>query len=533
MDVLCEPECERLQRLFPMQGEALLSRQRLSHLIAIRSDEDAISHERSFKDRFEYLLGKLQKTEDQLAAEIPEVAEHRRLSRLKSGDLAAQLHPGQVLLQFLRYHRANFHNVLERKEDYWLKPRYACFVLSPGGDIQLVDLGEAEKLDAVIATYRKRMYEGKDATNQREAARHVREAAIDPLHQALGDARSLIVIPHGQLAGIPLDILPQDDGMLVDHFTITLLPSARELFKSARGPTDDPVIMGAPDVSMVVGNPPQPVPVPPSVPRTFPWVSKLPAWLRKWLQPAVQRKISLALEIPGVRQPEISAGLEGTSGRWGTTDMNQDVEQAANDLGVEAHTGPRCLGAVLNAMHSPRVLYLAAPWFALDDEYEDPNQRTAGFMLDGARDRTSSKHAVENPLVRTGVALTGAQAIVERKSMGTNRYEGILTGLAVSGLDLAFTQAVVLPHHCGTVSGLQCGRNVVFLGHACLRAGARSVVMATGHVSVEARQCVMKEFHKGLKNGLTGARALAAAKDIARTALPDDCSWWNFMAFGL
>src|SRR5262249_35257263 len=98
--------------------------------------------------------------------------------------------------------------------------------------------------------------------------------------------------------------------------------------------------------------------------------------------------------------------------------------RAIKDLFPDAAllTGRRATKAALKEVKSPRILHIASHGF---------------FLADGTPDGTSS-YAPENPMLRAGLALSGANLT------SSGRADGILTALEASGLDLWGTRLVTL-----------------------------------------------------------------------------------------
>ena len=94
--------------------------------------------------------------EAELARQIPEMNLERRLRAVDRQVVALALPAGATLVEFVRFPVFNFHAVPAHGDPQWDPARYVAFVL-PAGDpdhVQMIDLGEAEPIDQMIATYR-------------------------------------------------------------------------------------------------------------------------------------------------------------------------------------------------------------------------------------------------------------------------------------------------------------------------------------------------------------------------------------------
>jgi CHAT domain-containing protein len=169
--------------------------------------------------------------------------------------------------------------------------------------------------------------------------------------------------------------------------------------------------------------------------------------------------------------------------------------------GVRVLTREQATEAALKSIGGPRVLHVATHGFFLPDQLHD--------FLEGGRggaDAASASRA-ENPLLRSGVALAGAN---ERSSAGGE--DGILTALEAAGLDLWGTKLVVLSA-CETGLGeVKNGEGVYGLRRALVLAGSESQVMSLWQVADEATRDLMTAYYARLQAGEGRAEALRAVQ---------------------
>jgi CHAT domain-containing protein len=176
----------------------------------------------------------------------------------------------------------------------------------------------------------------------------------------------------------------------------------------------------------------------------------------------------------------------------------------------------------IKQLHGPHILHVASHGFFLSDqELTAEMKKRTGVVQDAA--------ARENPLLRSGIALAGANARVS----GAND-DGILTALEVAQLDLHGTELVVLSA-CNTgVGDVQNGEGVYGLRRALVLAGAQTQVTSLWKVSDEATRPLMVNFYKRLLKGEGRSSALRHAQQemLVDKELSHPYYWASFVPFG-
>jgi CHAT domain-containing protein len=138
----------------------------------------------------------------------------------------------------------------------------------------------------------------------------------------------------------------------------------------------------------------------------------------------------------------------------------------------------------------------------------------------------------QNPLLRTGLLLTGAGDLMDKTTYNFNMENGILTAYEAMSLNLDKTDLVVLSA-CETGLGdLEAGEGVYGLQRAFLVAGAKVLVMSMFKVDDEATQKLMLKFYqKWLSTGQL-RQSFDEAKKELRTEYPDPIFWGAFIMIG-
>jgi len=189
---------------------------------------------------------------------------------------------------------------------------------------------------------------------------------------------------------------------------------------------------------------------------------------------------------------------------------------------------------------SPRVLHLATHGFFLpDQEFKHTNSGRADLLvgLDARQRVPTTKNDWENPLVRCGIALAGANHatnLMSRSSRGdealksnsqpesqslltsaATRFkeeDGLLTGLEASLLNLQGTELVILSACDSGTGEVKIGEGVMSLRRAFRIAGAESVLASHWPVNDKATSRLMTEFMQRWRSGKPRAQAWREAQ---------------------
>jgi CHAT domain-containing protein len=139
---------------------------------------------------------------------------------------------------------------------------------------------------------------------------------------------------------------------------------------------------------------------------------------------------------------------------------------------------------------------------------------------------------VESPLLRSGLALAGANTWLRGGSPPVDAEDGLLTAEDVSGLDLRDTEMVVLSA-CETGLGdVRTGDGVYGLQRAFTLSGARTLVMSLWKVPDLQTEELMVAFYRRLLAGEPRALALRAAQREIREKYPEPLFWGGFVCQG-
>jgi CHAT domain-containing protein len=236
-----------------------------------------------------------------------------------------------------------------------------------------------------------------------------------------------------------------------------------------------------------------------------------------------QRAEALASAEGGSRSAEFDQSLQVAGTRFLSRDYRaskftplagaeHESKNVAGLLGGDCvlRLGKDAREAELKAARSPRVLHLATHGFFLSDlEFKDTNSLSAGLWQQNFPARTK-ENDWENPLVRCGIALAGANHA--RQITNAVAEDGLLTGFEASLLNLQGTELVILSA-CDTGSGeVKIGEGVMSLRRAFRIAGAESVLASHWTVSDKATTQLMTEFMRRWRSGEPRAQAWREAQ---------------------
>jgi CHAT domain-containing protein len=383
-----------------------------------------------------------------------------------------------ALLEFAQYHPFN------PKEKRYNKARYAVYLLFSQGESFFAELGEADKIDQAVEAFRKalRNPQSSDAdargvkevqvagesgkTNVKQLARRVDELVMQPVRKLLGTRHTVLLSPDGALNLIPFAALvDENDNYLVENYQFVYLTTGRDLLRlQEKLPSQSkPLLIGNPDYNNNVGQAANP--------------SNTPATIS-------------ASVVDNRRSGEYAAGFyQPLAG------AEREVDELSRFLqGAQILKGAKATEAALKATASPSILHIATHGYFLPDQKQEIQFGIAG--------PEKSSVTIENPMLRSGLALAGAN----RRQSGAE--DGILTAFEAAGLDLWGTKLVVLSA-CDTGIGEVKNFNSIYgLRRALVLAGAESQVMSLWPVSDAATRELMVAYYKGLQAGEGRAAAL-------------------------
>lgn len=126
--------------------------------------------------------------------------------------------------------------------------------------------------------------------------------------------------------------------------------------------------------------------------------------------------------------------------------------------------------------------------------------------------------AEDKALTRSGLILSGANHILERKELPDNVEDGILTAKEIADVDFRGLDLVVLSACQTGLGDISQSEGVFGLQRGFKKAGAHSMLMSLWKVDDEASQILMTQFYKNLLAGQSKRQSLLSAQDYLRKA---------------
>jgi CHAT domain-containing protein len=360
------------------------------------------------------------------------------------------------------------------------EPRYAAYVVRGRGEVQWKDLGEANTIDEAIAVLRQALRDPQ-RKDVKQLARALDERIMQPLRGMIGDTSHMLISPDGELNHVPFEALVDELGRYaLENYSISYLTTGRDLLRMqvTRASKSVPLVIAAPSFGEPQGT-------------GIAAVGQTEGNVRK--SKTARRSITTGKDLAAV----YFAPLSGTALEARTI----------KSLFPEAQvlTGQRATKAALKKVEAPRLLHIATHGFFLLDAADDPKPEGSQSGPSGTRAIHASAK-IENPLLRSGLALAGAN---QNKAGGD---DGILTALEASNLNLWGTKLVTLSACDTGVGEVKNGEGVYGLRRAFFLAGTESLVMSLWPVSDYVTRELMTEYYAGLKKGLGRGEALRQAQ---------------------
>jgi CHAT domain-containing protein/Tfp pilus assembly protein PilF len=373
--------------------------------------------------------------------------------------IQAAIPPDAALIEFASYHP--FDPQALAGDGAFGKPRYSAYILRHDGDVRWTELGDRMAIDRAVAEFRQSLRDTR-RLDVKTLARELDKKVFRRIRPLVGCANRLLISPDGSLNLIPFEALVDEQGRyLVQRYSIQYLTAGRDLLRLQvkHSHRSGPLVMADP----FFGDPHSP----------------------KLVLQARRRSVTTGQDFSNI----YFAPLPGTA------EEAETIRTQLPDAAVL--TGRQATKAALQRVDAPLILHIATHGFFLDD--------SSNLAPDGTR-AVQANVKLENPLLRSGLALSGANL-----NQGEGN-DGILTALEASTLNLRGTRVVTLSACETGVGEVKNGEGVYGLRRALFLAGAETLVMSLWPVSDRVTRQIMTTYYTGLKNRLGRGDALRQAQ---------------------
>jgi CHAT domain-containing protein/Tfp pilus assembly protein PilF len=372
-----------------------------------------------------------------------------------------------ALVEIVQYRP--FNNKAKKVIENFGQPRYAAAVLRNQGQAQWVDLGDRSEIDKQASSFNDSLSDYRKP--YKKVGNLAYQKLMQPIIPLLGDAKHILISPDGELTQIPFEALIDDQGkFLVEKYQFSYLATGRDLVKVANSnnQTSPPLLIGGVDYSNLG-----------TIPKNRTIAGNRGSNKRS------ADLASLEFDYLEGTLPEVTA-IKGLLPNSQILSGTQASEEA------------------IKQVMAPSILHLATHGFFLPNTTPDIKP-----TFDGKDDKKPVGLNVENPFLRSGIALAGFNKRNESKG---DRDDGVLTAQEFTGINLRGTKLVVLSA-CETGKGdIRAGDGVYGLRRALTIAGAESQVISLWNVADEQTKDLMVKYYKNLKAGMGRHEALRQAQ---------------------
>lgn len=373
------------------------------------------------------LKNKRDRIENEIAGNIPEMEVSKKLENANKNDIKTLIGEDSALIEILK---------IEGDEE---EERYIAFTLVKEEEISLVDLGCGKEIDGLINSFRQSIKDGEG--DFKEIGEGLKKLLINPILKKVEKKKRLIFSTDGELTQIPFQIIPFEEGYLVNYYEISYVNASRDMLRETVNTSADE------GEALVIAYPEY-----------------------KLDGEEIKDDISSnrALNLDNLRfQPLPYTKIEGIL--------------IGRKLGINPVMKKEASKKIVKKAKSPKILHIA----------------THGFFMEKDEKSTGLK-TLTNPLLRSGLALAGAQSFIEEKKRFKDAEDGILTAEDVSCLDLIGTDLVVLSA-CETGMGeVRTGEGVFGFRRAFTIAGAKTLIMSLWEVDDIATAILMDRFYENI-----------------------------------
>jgi tetratricopeptide (TPR) repeat protein len=531
--------------------------QQLKQQLAIGGDRLTDPDRQQLEDKCKQLY-------QQLASQVPELK--TTIMDIDRQAIALYLPANSLLVEFFRFRAFDFK---ASQDECWQAARYIAFAIAPNTDTppEIIDLGEAEPIDALIAKYRHVAAADTLTVDKEEEAlesevttveelrasiletevstgEELRASILDPILKHAPAGTTLILAADGELYRVPFATLPLADSRerVIDRYEIQTLTAARDLRRRQEK------IERLPSPSLIVADPDYdcgfaPIESEPSV-ELEQVLDKCSTSLGGKFKPVpitrlLAESIGNRLQIDPYFQAAATETLFHNQTRspkylvvatHGFAADNIDRRQGllwqkliALVVGREAEID-RVLQECRNAIDPA----FRSAWAGLVTELQSENSpyqqwseiilaKIDNYLAAPIYSSPSKRFNNPDPMQRCGIALAGANGWLKMQPLSPDIGKGVLLARDIAQLNLWGTEIVVLIA-CSTALGdTKSGQGIFGLRRALALAGAKHAIVSLWDVPARASMLLMKYFFDAYLAGVAPSAALRQAQNQIRT----------------
>ena len=372
---------------------------------------------------------------------------------------------------------------------------YAAVVLRPAGKPVIVKLCKERDILDFIETGPK----GQAAyLVDKQAAVELYNAVWKPVDSVLQGATSVFIAPDGLLHRIAFSALyTNESGYLDDVLHIGYITSGLQLLRRTEASNDN--ARSNTSTAFLVGNP------------DYDAAPVYPKRTKKGADPlrgGWERLPGTAAEISEIKKLSEEIGLPVLTFTDG--DAREDT-----------------LKVVLQ--QPPRILHFATHGYFYPELISEEEKH---LLVQAERSGSAQLRLIDNPLLRSGLLLAGANRIWTGKSPALNSNDGVLTALEISRMNLTGTELVTLSA-CQTALGdVRNGEGILGLQRAIQVAGADAILMSLWRIPDTPTAELMAAFYERYLGGTSKLEAFREARKEIRARYPSPYVWAAFKLLG-
>jgi len=455
------------QQIGQLRGRLSQAQRRLSEFTPVLAQRPAGQTRQKDAEQLSVEIESLQAS---LARRVTTLGRPRRALLVKLEQVLSSIPQQTILIELLRYRHDAGRGVGQES--------YGALVLSQSEQPKWVPLGASTPIDKSVKLYQHAVRNPDSGRSLVDLLENLYLQLWTPLLSTLpGNTKQIIISPDSELNFISFaTLLTPERHFLGEDYLFSYVSCSRDL---------------------VAENKPAP------------GVPQLSVWANPDFGEPNNGRTSIALAA-GRKWRDLNFGpLPGAE------QEGRELCSHAFELGFSnavLHVGAEATEAKLFCVQSPKVLHLATHAFVLPEAEVGDCEKEDFLSFHNFR-----RHR-PNPLLRSGLALAGAQRTLKAWAEGKNiaaHNDGIVTADEISELDLRGTELVVLSG-CDTGTGeARAGEGVLGLRRGFIQAGAQNLLLTLWPIDDQETVGFMRDFYAQLKN----TSPSAALAQVQRTWL--------------